>query len=153
MTLKCECGYEFTTAKATTSVQKLSEKIEEINALGDKEGCSVAEREKRICDAIEMFSVPNTKEDILEFLTLAVSNIKKSVGTVSILTTILSFVAKIYTLGLAKTKPSESDAIIQTRRRKAWRSKFDQVMMKARSLRGDAEFQKQLDYFENLLKK
>lgn len=153
MTLKCECGYEFTTAKATTSVQKLSEKIEEINALGDMEGASVTEREKIICDAIEMFPVPNTKEDILEFLTLAVSNIKKSVGAVSILTTILSFVAKIYTLGLAKTKPSESDAIIQTRRRKAWRSKFDQVMMKARSLRGDAEYQKQLDYFENLLKK
>ena len=36
---------------------------------------------------------------------------------------------------------------------KAWRAKFDQVMIKARSLRGDPEFTQQLDYYENFLKK
>ena len=35
--------------------------------------------------------------------------------------------------------------------KKAWREKFDQVMSKGRSLRGDAEFTKQLDYYESIL--
>ena len=32
-----------------------------------------------------------------------------------------------------------------------WRDKFDQILMKGRSLRGDSEFQKQLDYYENMV--
>ena len=35
----------------------------------------------------------------------------------------------------------------------AWQDKFEQVMLKARSLRADAEFTQQLDYYENLLNK
>ena len=35
---------------------------------------------------------------------------------------------------------------------RVWRAKFDQVMMKARSIQGDSEFQKQIDYYENSLK-
>lgn len=35
--------------------------------------------------------------------------------------------------------------------KKAWREKFEQVMLKGRSLRGDAEFTQQLDYYESLL--
>lgn len=153
MTLKCECGFEFTNAKSVSSVQLLQEKIEEINDLHDVEGFNVTERERRICDAIEMFPVPNSKEDILEFLSLAVSNINKSIGSASVLSTVFSFLAKFYTLGLAKTKPNESDAMLQSKRKKAWRSKFNQVMLKARSLRGDSDFQKQLDYYEQQIKK
>ena len=33
----------------------------------------------------------------------------------------------------------------------AWRAKFEQVLIKGRSLRGDAEFTRQLDYYENLI--
>ena len=33
-----------------------------------------------------------------------------------------------------------------------WRAKFEQVMIKGRSLRGDAEFTQQLDYYESLFK-
>jgi hypothetical protein len=149
MTLKCECGYEFTKAKAISSVQELVDKIDMINM----DYTSVAEREKKICDAIELFPVPNTKEDILEFMSLAVSNIKKSVGTSNIVTMVLSFLAKFYTFGLAKTNPMESDAILQSRRKKSWRSKFDQILLKGRSLRGDADFQKQLDYYESMVNK
>ena len=32
----------------------------------------------------------------------------------------------------------------------AWRSKFEQVLMKGRSMQGDSDFQSQLDYFEKL---
>ena len=35
--------------------------------------------------------------------------------------------------------------------KKAWREKFEQVLLKGRSLRGDAEFTQQLDYYESLL--
>ena len=36
---------------------------------------------------------------------------------------------------------------------KIWKAKFDQVLMKGRSLRGDSDFQKQLDYYENYFNK
>ena len=35
----------------------------------------------------------------------------------------------------------------------AWDAKFDQVLIKGHSLRGDAEFSQQLDYYERLRKK
>ena len=35
----------------------------------------------------------------------------------------------------------------------AWRAKCEQVLMKGRSLRSDAEFTQQLDYYESLLNK
>ena len=34
-----------------------------------------------------------------------------------------------------------------------WRDKFNQILMKGRSLRGDSDFQRQLDYYESLLNK
>ncbi len=33
-----------------------------------------------------------------------------------------------------------------------WRAKFNQVLLKGRSLRGDEDFQRQLDYFEKMVK-
>ena len=153
MTLKCDCGYEFTNTKSVSSAQLLLEKIEEINDSHNVEGFSATERERRICDAIEMIPVPNSKEDILEFLSLAVSNINKSIGSASVMSTVFSFLAKIYTFGMAKTNPNESDAMLQSKRKKAWRSKFNQVMLKGRSLRGDSDFQRQLDYYESIVNK
>ena len=44
-----------------------------------------------------------------------------------------------------------SKSFAEEKLKKAWREKFDQVMSKGRSLRGDAEFTKQLDYYENIL--
>ena len=34
-----------------------------------------------------------------------------------------------------------------------WKSKFDQVMIKARSLRGDPEFTQKLDYYDKMVNK
>lgn len=39
------------------------------------------------------------------------------------------------------------------KRAEVWRAKFDQVLMKGRSLRGDPEFQRQLDYYEGVVNK
>ena len=50
-------------------------------------------------------------------------------------------------------KLGTSEGVLQEMRQKTWRAKFDQVLMKGRSMRGDAEFQSQLDYYENLLNK
>jgi len=45
-----------------------------------------------------------------------------------------------------------SEGVLQEMRQKTWRAKFDQVLMKGRSLRGDSDFQQQLDYFESMVK-
>ncbi len=161
MTLKCECGYEFTQAKSLSSAQQLAEKIDHIN---NTPGSSASEREKQICDAIELFPVPNTKEDVLEFLSMAVSQIKSKVSFINtymgrillyVVASIVScgwFVIFALYFGWFKTL-GETEGVLKERRWKAWKSKFDQVILKGRSLRGDPEFQRQLDYYENVVKK
>ena len=57
------------------------------------------------------------------------------------------------TFGSMVISESDKGTLRHNKIAKAWRAKFDQVMIKARSLRGDAEFTQQLDYYENLLKK
>lgn len=57
------CGYEVRNSRATTSVKELYEHLE--NAVS---------KEKKI-EIIKMFPIPNTKEDLHEFLILASSNI------------------------------------------------------------------------------
>lgn len=58
------CGYEFRGAKTASCVKELAAKLE-----------LVSDPEQRD-DLIRNFYIPNTKEDICEFLILAVSNIK-----------------------------------------------------------------------------
>lgn len=58
------CGYEFRGAKTASCVKELAVKLEQTK--------SPAQRD----DLIRNFYIPNTKEDVCEFLILAVSNIK-----------------------------------------------------------------------------
>ena len=86
--IKCECGYEFTTQKHVSSVQILSDKIDQIimapmknikpndDDSEDKYKEEIRERNKKVRDTIMMFPVPNTKEDIIEFLALSAPNSK-----------------------------------------------------------------------------
>lgn len=60
------CGYEFRGTDSSDSVKELASKLE--NAITDKERASL----------IRTFPVPNTREDILEFMILASTNIKNS---------------------------------------------------------------------------
>ena len=46
---------------------------------------------------------------------------------------------------------SNNDTFIYNDRAMIWRAKFDQVLMKGRSLRADAEFRQTLDYYENMI--
>lgn len=191
MTLKCDCGYEFTSAKNVSSVQVLSDKIEAIMSKpykhsdpdSDKYKEEVRQRYQRVKETINFFPVPNTKEDIIEFLALSASNAKKKGGLYGstfgrIIIAIVTVVIWI-TIGtfIEDDKYSEKqlnyyfwttflvipavivlfttgrDMIRRNELAEAWRLKFDQVIIKGRSLRGDAEFTQQLDYYENLLKK
>ena len=188
MTLKCDCGYEFTANKQVSSVQLLANKIETITN-ENKEGKDNNENERiesrrveRICDTISVFPVPNTKEDIIEFLAMAAPNSKTkggiwgTMGGRILLLTCLIVIAIVLeliysngykdywlvivltlffgvTFGSMVISESDKGTLRHNKIAKAWRAKFDQVMIKARSLRGDAEFTQQLDYYENLLKK
>ena len=139
-------------------------------------------------DIIQSFPVPNTKEDIMDFLALAAPNSKTKEGlwgkvksrtkTLSIIAAIL-FVIFFY-FGLEETKKigealgwgvtavfvlgflvgficlvhfADPDTERYNKLANAWRAKFDQVLMKGRSLRADPEFKQMLDYYENLVYK
>ena len=196
LTLRCDCGYEFSTTKSVSSAQVLSDKIEAILSQKYKESDpnsdiyieEVRQRYQRVKETISLFPVPNTKEDIIEFLALSAPNAKKKgglwgtksgrilvVGLLYLflllcvfLLVVLGFFggrvelekALLYTgapLGfvffvyVVVFLPSINPTFIHNDLANAWRAKFDQVLMKGRSLRGDADFTQQLDYYENRL--
>lgn len=189
MTLKCECGYEVPTEKSTSSsAALLFNKIDEINSKYSR-GISVdsgvwarrrreAEKTKEIVDAISLCPVPNTKEDIIEFLSLSCVNARYKGGffgtflnRLMILLGICFVIALIIIIsdGFSGDAVSNGfsffvvfgiiaavfsyifnpEVIFWNKRADAWRAKFDQIIMKGRSMRGDTEFQKQLDYYQN----
>jgi hypothetical protein len=191
LTLKCDCGYEFSTTKSVSSVQVLSEKIEKImsepfknsNFPGSPEYKEdVRQRYQRVKDTINLFPVPNTKEDIIEFLAISAPNAKKIGGvwgTKSGRTLVIGIICLLFVLGMTLLDLSLGDGgelfaigfclgcivflsfilsssnvnptFIHNDLANAWRAKFNQVLMKGRSLRGDAEFTQQLDFYENRL--
>ena len=63
-TVCSSCGYELRDAKSSTAVNSLVKKLENADS-----------EEKRVL-AIKSFPVPNTKEDIFEFMFLASSNVE-----------------------------------------------------------------------------
>lgn len=191
LTLKCDCGYEFTTNHQISSVQILSEKIEKILEKplpnDDKERKEEIEnRDQQIREIISVFPVPNSKEDIIEFLSLSLPKSRRKGGflgsmmnrflIVAIITIIIvvvcvikainaedddamawPLVALIYLGGGAAgagswlAKKVDIETIRWNKNADVWRAKFDEVLLKGRSLRGDSEFTQQLDYYENLL--
>lgn len=195
LTLVCDCGFEFTQAKQSSS-NLLQEKIDAIYKTyrhSDKD----EQRDQAILDAITLFPVPNTKEDIVDFLSLCLPNAKmkggifgSKIGRVcvgSIFIAIISIIVYIlcpethtesvsngiFSSGYHEETTESFDllmallifligemmvAIVSIEAGKdtlrwnkfarVWRAKFDQVLTKGRSLRSDAVFQQQLDYYE-----
>lgn len=187
MTLKCDCGYEFTNNAVRSSVQILADKIEKITNEASKIS-NEEEREKKktkeIVDVITIYPVPNTKEDIIEFCAMAISNSKtrgglwgttlgriKIFAAIAVIGAIVAFICVIFSgedaedalgssggfivftgiIGLLFSFEIDQDTIRSNKIANAWRAKFEQVLIKGRSLRGDAEFTRQLDYFEGLI--
>lgn len=191
MTLKCECGYEFTSQKQVSSVQILSDKIQEIRQAPiqtsflntllstmfwfNRTPSEAEKREKQIYDLISMFPVPNSKEDIIEFCAMAISNSKlkggiwgsKSgrciiLGCILIIMLIIGFFTNIELVlslillfggyGFLAIAFINDETLKWNRMANVWRAKFEQVLIKGRSMRGDAEFTQQLDYYEKLFR-
>ena len=61
--IKCPaCGYELRGTKTSSVVKELADKLERISSSSER------------CDLIRNFYIPNTKEDIFEFIILSASN-------------------------------------------------------------------------------
>ena len=203
LALVCDCGYEFKRGNEE-STKKLFEKIDKIQSRQLKGASGSYEwkedkklREQEMLDAISLFPVPNTKEDIVEFLSLAVSKSTRKGGLLGttfgricagscVLVVILiivglllpdtheELVGEYYGGGYRQAETDKMGILsiialfgvcgigylslyfdVETLRwnkfATVWRSKFDQVLLKGRSLRTDPEFTQKLDYYENLL--
>lgn len=191
MTLKCECGYEFTSQKQVSSVQILFDKIQAIREvpiktsffsvllsnmfLFNRTPSESEKRDKQIQELISMFPVPNTKEDIIEFCAMAIPNSKlkggiwgsKSgrcivlCGVLIVLLIIGLFTGYedigwimliIAMYGLIAIFMINDEILKWNKMANVWRGKFEQVIIKGRSMRGDAEFIQQLNYYEQLFR-
>lgn len=122
-TLNCPlCGHEFRGSNTNNAVQKLAKKLEEIEANRPPKkartfkdeffgtyGNFSKEDEQKI-NLIRNFVIPNTKEDILEFMILAASNIDM----------------KLY-----GTEASADETGAQRAISDAWMAKFEQAYQKA----------------------
>jgi hypothetical protein len=171
LTLKCDCGYEFTKQTHVSSVQIFAEKIEKIKSqkiTGSDELLdfgytkSFKEQQDKIISIIQLFPVPNTKEDIIEFLALSIPNAKAKTGFMNsrlgraLPGTILGIILIPIVWGLIILintwgKIDKDPVVAHNRMAEVWRAKCEQVLIKGRSMRGDSEFTQQLEYYENLL--
>ena len=180
MAISCpKCGFELSDQKAVSSVQTLADKIQKIS-IGLRDVKAYDENGKDIIyqdiiNTISMFPVPNTKQDIIEFLTLSCAKAKYKGGLwgtmggriqlLAIIAIVIALVGliiggELWEIGVAEFGIlvwcliyfllTSKDIIRYNKVAAAWQDKFEQVMLKARSLRADAEFTQQLDYFENL---
>ena len=124
------CGYEFRGVKGAISVREFAKKLEEIESkrptsrFGFKKVLenqnTVNETDMKKISLIRSFVIPNTKEDMLEFLILASSNIN------------LQRYNDFDTI-------SESEKAVSD----AWQAKFEQAYEKAKLSFGDTpEFEK-----------
>lgn len=123
------CGYELKNAKTVDSISELTKQINRLNqkrntvtdAIAAKlSGSNEKPTDEKIASLINNFVVPNTKEDIIEFMILASGYMDAK------------FLA-------GKNKVSDiADVIIR-----AWSSKFEQTFQKAKiSFEMDADFSK-----------
>ena len=190
LTIKCDCGFEFSDIRRGKSpAEILSEKIDKItnapirsNPQDDEDAYydEINNREMKICDTISVIPVPNTKEDIIDFLALSAPNSKPKGGIVGTLggriglfviipviisvvcfivdnalgffVSLLCFAVLVIGTTLTYMNAKKNETFRWNKRARVWRAKFDQVLMKGRSLRGDPEFQHQLDYYEKMVK-
>ena len=129
------CGYELRGAKTSYAVREFTSKLEFIESSRKSErtmgmlagmltGKKITNTDEQIINLIKNFVVPNTREDILEFLILAASNIN---------TTVFSSMDDDNS---AKREKAINDA---------WVTKMNQVYSKARLSHGGSEYFYQIE--------
>ena len=168
LTLKCECGYEFTNTKQSYSMLILSERLNAISLTDDEikeiEDAAPSYKNKKRSgflaskqiNMITTFPVPNTKEDIIDFLSTSISLANKEIGffdkkkNLFLVVLLAGIIFPVIGWLIGSIIMSEK-SFSEEKLKQAWRAKSEQVLIKGRSLRGDSEFTQQLDYYENLL--
>lgn len=184
MAISCpKCGYELSDQKALSSIEILANKIEKISKQFTNEDIDKDDVYDQIINTISLAPVPNSKQDIIEFLALSCTKAKhkgglwgSTLGRIKIYVTIvlaigiiggiiamnnggsdaawqgvISAVLFFLTIGGVVIFMSSEDIIKENKVAAAWRDKFEQVILKGRSLRADAEFTQQLDFYESKL--
>ncbi len=148
-TLCSYCGYEFTNLNANSSVKTLHQKLMEIESkrviddnpfkafgammMKNLSGSHHDEVDMQKMELIRSFPIPNTKEDLLEFFTLALPE-----ATVKI--------RKF--LGLTYQEDKTKDAI-----KKVWLMKCEQIILKARfAMKDDPQTQEIIEQYAQQLK-
>lgn len=154
---KCgDCDHEFSNIEVNTSIQKLFSLLIELdnkysnpnekvgltslfsNALSKASNSDELINKK--CDIIKNFPIPNTKSDILEFLSSAVPHARKVKSGISSI-----FASKSW-------GGSDSNAYKEQEIGKAWKYKCEQIIMKARfSLKGDIKGLEEINMYANEL--
>ena len=120
------CGFEIRGAKNSNAVEKLSAKLEEIERTREKKKSNailrlynlddpITKTDEQKISVIRNFPIPNTKEDLYEFLILSRSNIDINSYT---------------NQGFNTARKAISDA---------WKAKYDQAYQKAKLLLKDDE--------------
>ena len=136
------CGFEFRGAESSNAVKEFAEKIDQLQSKKETKpggilnfwGLKNKKTEEQIINTIRNFSVPNTKEDIFEFMILAASNINTSVIS-----------SEDYTEAGAN---SEEEFNALKARNEAWRAKMEQVYQKAKIVFGsETDFTKIQDIY------
>ena len=152
---KCsDCGHEFRNIQATQSVQKLFEMLNELETTREEDesnplkamggmfskvvsgqgafgGGKVGQQKTEL---IKNFPVPNTKEDLLEFLSMAVPRAKKKGGFFS------------------KFSDGAYEIIAHNNIAPVWHSKCEQIIMKAKfSMKEDKAILEQIEYYAKQL--
>lgn len=140
--LKCPtCGYELRGARSNQALSELFAKLETIDLQPDNNvrlkkhnnSNEITEKEKQKIALIRNFPIPNTREDLYEFLIMASSNIDTE-----------------HIEGVNDSSLSEGDKAIS----EAWRAKYEQAYHKANISFGQLpEFQELNIKFTNKINK
>lgn len=145
-----DCGHEFSNIEANASIHKLFKMLDEVESqrklndgisfggimanlateIGFGIGDKINYRKKEI---IRNFPIPNTKEDILEFLSLALPNARK--------------VGNFFTSSNELVNKLHNEFV------PVWRAKCEQIIMKAKfSMKDDKQTLDEVEYYAKQLK-
>lgn len=150
VTICPSCGFEFRDTKSSNAVKEFADKLEYlqsqkkapsiISGVAKSLGIGKSDNnEEQILNMIRNFTVPNTKEDVFEFMILASSNIN------------ISAISAEYSPDAGANSTEELNAM--KARSDAWQSKMEQVYQKANIAFGsDPDFIKIRDLYDRTTK-
>lgn len=163
MSVKCpSCGYELSNIDANQSVQKLFSMVNDIYSLPTSE----REKDEKAKILINNFPIPTTKDDILEFLFLAIPNSQDNhsllakignaimwsfIGILGIALLFTLWGIPILAFAIYYCKKNDISIGIGKKNKlaKVWRLKCDQIIMKAKySLSDDPQVMARIEEYE-----